>query len=205
MEFISARTSGWIMILGFVMLVLGAVAAPRGAYEGDVQDRMQVIDSQIGRWIVSKVFDALAVLLPAVGFVILAFHQGRTGSGSTLHPIAGAVFVLAASVGIIYVAQLAFNPLPLYDRTSPAPIALALFGLMAAGLLLFGVTFLQSDMPTWLRYLSVIGPGLVLLLVVLIRGSRPILSVGPEAGFGIGVVLYLIMLTVGITLVRQPL
>lgn len=205
MDLVSIRMSGWILILGFVMLVVGAVAAPRGAYDGDLEGRMRVIETRSGQWLVSKVFDGLAVVLPAIGFVLLALHQSRTGTGSTLYPVAGAVLALAGVVGIIYVVQLAFNPLPLYDRTSPVPIALALYGLMAVGLLLFGVTFLQSDTPTWLGYLTVIVPGLVILLVVLTLGSRPILAVGPEAGFGIGVVLYLITLIVGIMLVRQPL
>ena len=203
MDQLSMRTIGWVLIVGFVMLVVGGVAAPSGAYQGEISARRQVIETNRSQWLVSKVFDGLAVLLPAVGFVLLALVQSRQG-GSNLNTVAGIAGGLGGVVGVLYVLRLATDPLPLYDRASPVPIALLLYGLFAMALILFGVTFLRSTTPNWLALLMMVVPGLVLIFVILISGANPVVQVGPEAGFGIGVLLYLVVLVLGIVLTRLP-
>lgn len=203
MDLISTRTSGWLLVVGFIMLVAGAAVAPSGAYDGEISARQQVINSKAGQWRLSKVFDGLAAVLPPVSFLMLAVLRSRQGSSMT-SMAGGVVFVIAGIIGAVYVYRLATDPLPFYDRSSPAPISLALYVSYAAGLLLFGISFLPAELPRWISLSMIAISALALILVVLIRGANPILHTGPEIGFGIAVVLYLVTLAVGIALIRSP-
>lgn len=199
----SFRTTGWILILAFVFLVVGAMVAPSGAYQGALESRQAAISANRGQWYLSKVFDGLASVLPAIAFVLLAVGRARQG-GSLLNYLGGAAFLLAGIVGLIYVVQLTLDPIPFYNRTSVAPISLMFLGLMALGLLLFGASFLGGELPRWSGLLAVAGSALALIVLFLIQGSKPIVAAGPEAGFGIAILLYLIFLGLAIVLVRTP-
>lgn len=204
MDLTSHRTTGWILIIAFVFLVVGALVAPSGAYQGELESRQLVIGSHRAQWYLSKVFDGLASVLPAVAFVLLAVGRGRQG-GSLLNTLGGAAFLLAGIVGLVYVVQLTFDPIPFYKRTSVAPISLMFLGLMALGTLSFGISSLKSELPLWAGLLALIGSALALIVLFLIQGSRPIVAAGPEAGFGIAILLYLIFLGIGVALARARL
>lgn len=190
------RMSGILLIVGFVMLVAGGLAAPSGAYQGSIEERLSIIDANQTQWLLSKVFDALAVVLVSVGFVMLASRGWRSGWPMR---VVGVCFGLAGLLGVVYVYLLATDPRPLYDRDAPAPIAATLIGLLAAGLMAWGVHLLRSGFPRWVGVLStVLGTG-VLAALALILIVRP----GPELAFAVASVVYLGILIIGLVLVRR--
>lgn len=197
------RLSGWILILGFAALVVGALAAPAGAYDGSLESRQRVIEAQSSQWRLSKVFDGLAVVLPAVAFIMLAF-QLRHQSGSVLSTIGGLAFLMGGVVGLVYVIQLATDPIPLYDRETLAPLSVALYSFFSLGLVMFGVAFIRAGLPAWVGWLAVVIPAAVLLTLLISVTGGALLRLPPEIGFLLGVLIYLVTLFVAVGLVRRP-
>lgn len=201
MRILTTRTAGWLMIGGFAMYIIGAFAAPAGAYQGPLEQRMSIIEGQSTQWILSKVFDALSLLLLA-GYVLSAVVQGRKG-GSLVNTLAGLSSGSAGLAGGVFVYRLAMRPMDFYDRLSPAPLVLVFVSLIAAGVLLFGLTFLNRDVPNWLGGLMIAFGGLVLITLTLVQGESPVFPAGPEAAFGLISLLYLVSTVVGIRLARS--
>ena len=195
----SARSIGLILIGGFVMLVVGALVAPAGAYEGSISDRLAVINTNEGQWQLSKVFDALAVAFASVGMVLLALLNNRS-QGAWLNSLGGVCFGAAGIVGLVFVYLLVTDPGPLYDRDAPAPLVVLFIALMAVGVLAFGIHFFRSDYPRWVAVLNVVvGAGVLTgLVAVLVSGA------GPETAFGLAAAIYLGILGGGIVLLRHP-
>ena len=195
----SEKTIGFILILGFVMLVAGAAIAPSAAYEGSIEDRLAVINSNEGQWLLSKVFDGLAVVFASVGLVMLAIVNNRS-HGGWLNTLGGVCLGIAGIVGLVWIYILVTDPGPLYDRETPAPIVVLFITMVALGLLAFGLHFLRADYPRWVGLVTAVVGGGILVAQVLIQ----ILNTGPEVAFGLGSLMYLVFLAIGIMLVRRP-
>ena len=202
MNFDSPRTAGIVLVAGFVMMVIGAFVAPQGAYEGEIPDRLSVIASQEGGWIASKVFDALSVVGLSAGMVLLAVANTNLGERGWLNTVGGLCFAVAGVVGLVWVYFLVVEPGPLYDRDTPAPIAVAFVALVAVGLLAYGIHFLKVGYPNWLAVINISVGGLVFTALMFIAiGGGP-----PEAAFPIVAFINLAALVTGITLIftRAP-
>lgn len=177
-------------------LVLGGLAAPSGAYRGSIGERLAIIDANQTQWLISKIFDGLAVVLVSAGFVVLASRGLRGGWPIRL---VGVCFGAAGILGIVYVYMLATDPGQLYDREAPAPIASMLIGLLAAGLLAAGVHLLRKEFPRWVGLLSMVLGTSVLAALAVVLIIRP----GPEPAFALASVVYLGILVIGLVLVRD--
>ena len=193
------RSAGFLMLAGFVMLLVGVAVAPAGAYVGAIHDRLAIIDAHSGQWLLSKVFDALALALPAVGFVTLSISSGRGRTASLLSTLGGTCLALAGVVGLGYVVILTTDAASIYDRTSPAPIVLAFISLIALGLVAFGVHLVRAGYPRWAGTLAAaVGAG-VLAAEVLVLG----LGIGPEGAFGLAAAEYLGVVAIAVVLIRR--
>ena len=193
------RFAGLLMLAGFVMLLVGVAVAPAGAYVGDIDERLAIIDAHSGQWLLSKVFDALALALPAAGFVTLSISAGRERTASLLSMLGGTCLALAGVVGLAYVVTLTTDAASIYDRTSPAPIVLGFISLIALGLVAFGVHFVRSGYPPWAGTLAAVVGGGVLAAEVLVLA----LGIGPEGAFGLAGAEYLGVVALAVVLIRR--
>lgn len=186
-----------VLILGFAGMVIGALVAPQEAYQGEIADRLRVIDSQDGRWIISKILDGLAVLLLTGGMVLLGVVNSNSELGGPLNTVASVSFGISGLVGLFWVYLLVVNPGPLYDRQAPAPLVVAFIGLLAIGLLAHGVHSLGvTGYPNWLGWLNAtVGVLILIVILVVAAGAGP-----PEIAFPLAAVIYAAALTTGITL-----
>ncbi len=188
------QIAGLILIAGFALLAIGAAVAPPRAYKGpDVEKRLKVIMVHQARWNLSKLFDGLAVLAPAAGFLLLALDLRNQQSTAPLVVGTGAI-LLGASLGVIYVYRLAVRPEIYWENHRPAPLAIAFLVLFLVGMVFFGIAYLQGDFPTWSGYLS-IGAGFLGLLAYLISQTA--------SPFYITAILYLVNLIIGIAMFRN--
>ena len=108
---------GIVLIIGFVVLWIGALASPSGIYQETVVDgRLDIIENNQGRWFNSKIFDGSAVLTFTIGFVLLTFHlRGSTGQ-------------LTSILGMIALVLVAVTGLPIPPmRTTRTPSNALLF------------------------------------------------------------------------------
>lgn len=190
------RLAGICMIVGFVMLVVGGLAAPSGAYQGSIEERLAVIDANYPQWILSKILDGAAVAFMGAGGLLLVFGLSRR---DWLGTAGGASLGMAGVVGLFYVYGLATDPGPLYDRDTPVPMVIVLVGLTAVGLLALSLHFLRAGYPRWAGFTgTVAGTAAVVGLTVIL-----VLQPGPEPMFLVELVAFIGILCIGIMLVRQ--
>ena len=195
-ELSSERLAGFFLIVGFVMLVAGGLAAPSGAYQGSIDERLAVIDANHAQWIVSKIFDGAAVAFMGAGGLLLVFGPNRR---DWLGTAGGASLGMAGVVGLFYVYRLATDPGPLYDRDTPVPMVIVLVGLTAVGLLTLSFHFLRAGYPRWAGLTGAVVGVLALVGLAVILILQP----GPEPMFLVELLAFLGILCIGIMLVRQ--
>lgn len=190
------RLTGFFLIVGFVMLVVGGFAAPSGAYQGSIEERLAVIDTNHAQWIVSKIFDGAAVAFMGAGGLLLVFGLSRR---TWLGISGGASLGMAGIVGLFYVYRLATDPGPLYDRDAPVPMVIVLIGLTAVGILAVSFHFLRAGYPRWAGLTgAVVGVAALGALAVIL-----ILQPGPEPMFLVELVAFIGIFGIGIMLARQ--
>lgn len=194
----SEQVIGIILITGFLMLIVGAFVAPSGAYTGPIEDRLVIIDDNQTQWILSKVFDGLAVVGASTGLVMLAVRRRRLGMG-WLNTVAGVFGGGAGVIGLTYIYILVTDPGPLYDRDTPAPIVTLFVAVVAIALIGFGTDFVRSAYSKWVGLTSLT----VGTLVLVAQAAIQTLQQGPEAAFGLASLIYLAILAIGVMMLRR--
>jgi hypothetical protein len=192
------RLAGMALIASFVFLILNFVVGPPGVSQApDVETALQAIRDQQGLYVLANVISGIAVLLPAVGFLLLALRLRGKQNPWPIN-LGTAAFLIGALLGLIHVYRITVDPRPyletVIERVTP-PTLFTIFGfVILAGAFLFGVAFLQSGLPKWVGYMLT-GYAAISAAVVLITG----IPVFPAV-----MLLYLIYPVVGIVLLRRP-
>jgi hypothetical protein len=192
------RLAGMALIASFVFLILNFVVGPPGVSQApDVETALQAIRDQQGLYVLANVISGIAVLLPAVGLLLLALHLRGKQDPWPIN-LGTTAFLIGALLGLIHVYRITVDPRPyletVIERVTP-PTLFTIFGfVILAGAFLFGVAFLQSGLPKWVGYMLT-GYAAISAAVVLITG----IPVFPAV-----VLLYPVILVVGIVLFRRP-
>ena len=96
-----------------------SACGPVGCLPGSIEERLAVIGANHAQWIVSKVFDAMAlVLVSAGGLVFAAALRQRDWLGI----VGGTSFGVTGIVGLFHVYRLATDPGPVYEGDVPVPL-----------------------------------------------------------------------------------
>lgn len=192
------RVAGIALIASFVFSILGFVMGPPGVSRApDIDAALQAIRDRQVLYVLSNLISALAVLLPAIGFVLLALHLRGTRDSQGIG-LGTAVLVIGAVAGLIHTFRITMDPTPYLattiERATP-PMLFTVFGFTSlAGAFLIGIAFLQSALPKGLGY-ALAGHAVIATAVVLVAG----IPVFPAV-----MLLYPFLLAVGIVLVGRP-
>jgi len=185
------RLSAILLIAGFAVLIVASLLGPQGLYQtSDPTERVQIIEDNLTRWKITQSLTGLSLLLTAVGFTVLASRL-RTVGKAWVPTLGAAVLVVGAISGALFLYRQTTDPLSGYEGAYSGMQTLY-YWLTLVGLLLFGVSFLQSGLPAWLGYVTA-GAALVYGLVFLVSG----------AGFLTPFLAALLSLVIAIILLRQ--
>ncbi|MFQ5922442.1 MAG: hypothetical protein ACE5M4_06325 [Anaerolineales bacterium] len=161
--------SAILLIAGFAVLLPAWLFSPPGIYQTpDLQRRVQIIEEYKTRWNITQPLIGLSLLLTAIGFAVLALHL-RTLATARVPGLAAVAFIVALIPAAIFLYQQTTDPLGSYEGAYSGMETLY-YWLALAGLLLFGVAFLQAGLPAWLGYVTV-GATLLYGIVFLVSGS----------------------------------
>lgn len=187
------RLAGYLLIASFAFLAIGELVAPPAAYSGpDLESRLAVIAENDGRWKLSKVFDGLAVVTPALAAVVLLL--ALRGEQPPLAPaLAALAFLVSAVVGLAVVYRLAFNPALAFAGSLPPLVDLSGALGWTLGMLFLGWVYLQGAFPQWIGYLSLAVGAMSLVAYFFI---------GFSLAFYRAAVLYLVNTVIGVVIVR---
>jgi hypothetical protein len=188
------RLSAVLLIVGFAALVLSSLLGPPGMAQTyqppDPIRRIQIIEQYKTRWNISQSLIGLSLLLTTIGFFVLNTRLYTLANAWV--PTLGAVAFIAALIpAALFIYRQTTDPLGSYEGAYSGMQTLY-YWLALAGLLLFGIAFLQSGLPAWLGYMTV-GAALVYGAVFLVTGS----------GFATPFLISLLSLVIAVILLRQ--
>jgi hypothetical protein len=185
------RISAVLLIASAATVMLAAAIIPPGLYQTpDIDERLQIIEAHRTLWLSGTALFVLYAALTIVGFSLLAYAMWTGGQGWI--SVLGAIAIVAGTVlGMYFVYLQTIDPRGGYSGAYPTPENLA-YWLWLAGALIFGVAFLQSDLPNWLGFVTA-GAAAVYSIVFLITGFG---AITPW-------ILGFLSLVIGIVLLRQ--
>jgi MFS family permease len=196
------KLAGIILIFGAVLYTLAMLVAPRLYQEEDLHKRMEIIEAQTGRWNLSQLLFGLGMLLPGLGFLVLATGL-PPGQLAWMQYLGGAAFLAGGILGALLIYRQTMDPLRFWEEGHPESTGdrnqiLIVVGngylfLTMIGFLLFGIVFLLASSPAWLGILN-IAVALLGALVYLLRRGR--------GAFFLTILFYLVALIDGIMALR---
>jgi hypothetical protein len=156
-----------LLIASFVVMILTMPFGVPGYYQTqDVGERLQRVAQYRTRWDISKSLLYLWSILSVAGAVALAIYLQRKGA-SMMAAFAALLFALGSFAYFLVNYTQQFDLAGYLAGKYPD---YHVYGnwLVLAGLLLFGLAFLQTDVAPWLSYLT-IGAAFVPAVVLLIQ------------------------------------
>jgi hypothetical protein len=183
--------SAILLIAGVAVLMVASLLGPQGIYQtSDPAERVQIIEENMTLWNITQSLTGLAILLTSLGFAVLASRL-RTMGNAWVPILGAAAMVVGAISGALFLYRQTTDPLSAFEGAYSV-IQTLYYWLTLAGLLLFGVSFLQAGLPAWLGYVTA-GAALVYGIVFLVSG----------AGFLTPFFVALLSLVIAIILLRQ--
>jgi len=180
-----------LLIVVFVLVMISTWATPPGLYATqDIDKRLEILEVYKIRWYIERAVIVLYSLMTIIGFSLLAFKMWTTRR-SWLPVLSAAIIIAGTIAGLYFVYLQTMDPRGGYSRAYPIPENLA-YWLWLTGIFLFGIAFLQTDLPAWLGYL-IAGAAGIYGIVFLFTGT----------GFMIPFILAALDLVIGIVLLRQ--
>ena len=163
------RLSAILLIAGFAVLMVASLLGPQGIYQtSDPTERVQIVEENMTGWNITQSLTGLGILLTAAGFFVLNTRLYTMGN-AWVPTLGAAAFVIGAISGALFLYRQTTDPLSAFEGAYSGMQTLY-YWLTLAGLLLFGVSFLQAGLPAWLGYLTA-GVALVYGIVFLISGA----------------------------------
>ena len=185
------NSAALLLILGVVAMVASFVIGLPGIYQTpDLQERIQIIEESKARWNISQSSIGLSLVLTATGFALLAAGL-RTSTNGWMAAVGGGVFIAGTIAGAYFLYRQTIDPLSSYQGDFRT-FEYLYYWLALAGLLLFGIVFLQVDLPAWLGYVTA-GASLVYGIYFLASG----------VGYPTPGLVTILTLVIGIVLLRQ--
>lgn len=156
------QLAGSLLVLSFLFLVAGAMVAPGAAYTGaDMSARLDAIARSRQRWVISKVFDGVAMLTPAMAMLILTVDLIGSQPGFPLL-LATIGFMTSGSVGVVLAYRLVADPEHAFTTYLPRAIDVPGSLGLAVGMLSAGWVYLQGAYAPWIGYLSTLAGAMTL-------------------------------------------
>jgi hypothetical protein len=180
-----------LLIAGVAAMVASFVIGLPGIYQTpDLQERVRIIEESKARWNISQFAIGLSLVLTAIGIALLA-GGFRASTNSWVAVLGAGIFVAGSIAGAVFLIRQTIDPLSSYQGDFKA-FEFAYYWLALAGLLLFGIAFLQADLPAWLGYVTA-GSALVYGIYFLVSG----------VGYPTPGLVTILTLVIGIVLLRQ--
>jgi hypothetical protein len=185
------RFAAILLIASFVTTMLTTLVNAPGLYStADIDARLRIIETHRTRWLISQALVILYNPLAIAGFGLLASTLRM--EGKTWIPVFGAVAIVAGAIAAMYFVYLqTTDPRGGYSGAYPTAENLVYY-LWLAGMLFFGIAFLQAGLPAWLGYLTA-GTAIIYGVTFLRTG----------AGFMTPFLLAFLSLVIAIVLLRR--
>jgi hypothetical protein len=178
------------LIAGFAVLTVAGLLGPRGIYETpDLQRRIPIIEEYKTRWNITQPLLGRSLLLTAAGFVVLA-SELRTAANVWVLGLGATALAVGTISAVVFIYRQTTDPLGSFEGAYSGMETLY-YWLAPAGLLFFGVAFLQAGLPAWLGFVTV-GATLLFGTVFFLLSSSKFLTPGLVSILSLVVAIFLL-------------
>ena len=165
----SYKLAATLILISLASMVGAFVIGPKGIYATrDFQRRVEIIEESKAAWLISQSVFGISLVLTATGFTILGLNL-RAAAGNWIPTLAAGLLGIGSISGLIFVYRQTVDPLSSYQGAFSSFESLY-YWLAVVSLILFGVAFLQADLPAWLGF-ATSGAAVVFGIFYLITGS----------------------------------
>jgi hypothetical protein len=191
----AAQIAGFMLIAGFVFVLVASTTGPPGLYmEPDLDRRLELVTTHVASWAASNLFFGLAALLTAVGLSLFSLHIWETVNPWSAG-VGTAAYILGALAYAVFLGRRTVDLAALLGDYTFSPQTAILLASLVIGLLLYGVVILQAGYPGW--------PGWGFIAGTVVIGGAALFFPAPFFQSFPPQLLYLSTLVAGIVLVRS--
>jgi len=168
------KTAGVVLIVGSVLFIVATVLPVSFQVYGEPDQARQTaaIEGSGGQWAASQALFGLGALVAAVGMGMAAQHL-RKSSLAVLGYLGAAALLVGAVIWGALVTRWALDP-QTFLTVEPGNVQFLAYSLITqAGLALFGVALLRSNLPSWPGWVALAGAVLAFLGFLVFRDMPP--------------------------------
>jgi len=184
--------AGILIIIGFVIFWVGNLTSPPGVYsETDTKLRLKAAEKRPLHWALSQGLGGVGIAVIFLGLLVLSIELSGEFS-PLLAYLPAALNIVSVILISIYLHQYISDPVSIWEGNERAQLLVASLILVMIAGTLYGILFVQADLPKWLGYLTV---GYCLLAV-------PVFIIFRPPPFYVISLYFFVLLGIGISLVR---
>lgn len=164
-------TSGILLVAGFVLVLFASFASPPRLYqESDSRVRLEIVENNQIRWLLSNIFFITAGVTSVVGLLLFTLQE-RGEASPLLSWLAAASYILGTLLWITFLYKRQVDPAQLFENYTFSTFTAWLVGLLVIGHLLYGIVFIQAGYPGWLGFVTIVLTAIIGLAALLIPGK----------------------------------
>ncbi len=183
------KSGSIIIMVGSVLFLIAAFSPISRVFGIPSPDRkLEIILSAQNQWMIAQILFALGAVVTAAGISIVAYYF-RNQPFSTLLNIGAVLLFIGAFLWTWHVYLRAIDPQLFVERGIPVWYFASYTFLTQAGLVLFGIALLRTEIQNWVGWMMIGSMGLFFVLTIIFRDMPPF-------------VYYAITLTTGVMLYR---
>jgi hypothetical protein len=173
MELLHAKTTGLILLLGSVLFMIAAfLPYSRIFAESDPTIRLEILDQQRKMWSFGQVLFALGSVITVFGLAYLYFRYRESIPG-----LWAWISILALLAGSIlwswHCVERLISPEGFVNGTLTPGLFLVYSLFTQAGLILFGILLLGTDLASWTGWMLILGMALLSVLMIIFKDMPP--------------------------------
>lgn len=173
MELLHNKAAGLVMLLGSILFIIAAfLPYSRIFAESDPAVRMEIISQQAKMWRTGQVLFVLGSVITVLGLVFL-YYKFRTSIHSSLAWLS-ILFLLAGSIlWSWHCVERMISPEGFVNGTLTPKLFLLYSILTQAGLIIFGVLLLGTNLAGWMAWMLILGTVLISILMIIFKDMPP--------------------------------
>jgi len=173
MELLQSKASGLILLLGSLLFMIAAfLPYSRVFAESDPGVRLEILQQQRKMWSTGQILFVLGSVITVLGLFFLYFRLRDSIPGTWA--LFSVIMLLAASLlWSWHCVERMISPEGFVNGTLTPRLFLLYSILTQAGLIVFGILLLGTNMASWTGWMLIAGTALISILMIIFKDMPP--------------------------------
>lgn len=173
MEILNNRISGLTLLVGSLIFLIAAFLPYSRIFgEPDPDVRLSILQQQSKMWSTGQVFFALGSVITILGLALL-YLRFRESMPALWTWLSIAIMLVASLLWSWHCVERMISPEGFAYGTLTPGLFLIYSILTQAGLMVFGILLLGTDLPGWTGWMLIAGTALISVLMIIFKDMPP--------------------------------